>query len=87
MDMFADALSRFAVVALQAAALKPRINPGGHFRPQTDRCREQCVNFKAAQLPTLFMQPQERSPWRPNELVPKLLIRQESADDSFNRSL
>jgi len=54
-------LSRFTVVNLQAAALKPRINPCGHLGPQTDLDREQRVDFEAAQLPTLFMQPERRS--------------------------
>ncbi len=81
------ALSRFTVVGLQAAALEPRINPCRHLGPQTDLYSEQRVDFEAAQLPTLFVQLRERSPRRSNELVPQLLIRQEAADDSFNRSL
>ena len=85
--MLTSVKSRFTVVGLQAAALKPRINPGGNLRPQTDLNGEQRVDFEAAQLPTLFMQLHERSPWRPRELVPQLLVRQEAADDSFNRSL
>jgi len=80
-------MSCFIVAGLQAAALKPRINPGGHLRPQTDLYGEQRVHFEPAQLPTLFTQLRERSPRRPSELVPQLLIRQEAADGSFNRSL
>jgi len=79
--------SRFTVVGLQAAALKPRIDPCGHLGPQTGIDREQRVNLEAAQLPTLFVQIHERSPRKPSELVPQLLIRQKAADDSFNRSL
>src|SRR5260221_4248298 len=79
--------SRSAVVGLQAAALEPGIDPGRHFRPQTDFYREQRVHFEAAQLPTLLMQLRERSPWRASELVPQLLICQQAADDPFNRSM
>ena len=74
-------------MGLQAAALKPRINPGGHLRPKTDLYGEQRLDFETAQLPTLFTQVRERPPRRPNELVPQLLIRQEAADDSLNRSM
>jgi hypothetical protein len=76
-----------SVVGLQGAALKPRINPGGRFRPQTDVYGEQRVDFEAAQLPTLFTQLCERSPRRANELLPQLFIRQQAADNSFNRSM
>jgi hypothetical protein len=80
------ALSRL-VVDLQAAALKPRIDPGGHLGPQTDLYREQRVDFQAAQLPPLFIQLRERSTRRAGEVVPQLFIRQQPADHSFNRSM
>jgi len=79
--------SRFTIVGLQAAALKPRINPGGRLGPQTDFYGEQRIDLEAAQVPTLFIQLRERSPRRPGELVPQLLIGQEAADNSFDRSL
>ena len=85
--MLTSVKSRFTVVGLQAAALKPRIDPGGHVRLQTHVYCEQRVDFEAAQFPTLLVQLHERSPRRPSELAPQLLIRQEAADDSFNRSL
>jgi hypothetical protein len=74
-------------VSLEAAALKSWINSGGSVRPQPDLCREQRVGFEAAQLPTLLMQLRERSPGRLDELVPQLLIRQQAADESFNRAM
>jgi hypothetical protein len=81
------ARSSFKVVGLQAAALKPRINPGGHLGPQIELYGEQRVDFKATQLPTLLIQLRERSPRKVNELVPQLLVRQEAPDDPFNRSM
>ena len=79
--------SCFTVLRLQAAALKPRINPGGDLRPQTDLYREQRVDFEVAQLPTLLTQLRERSAWSPNKLESQLLVRHEAANDSFNRSM
>jgi len=80
-------VSRFTVAGLQIAALKPRIDPDGHLGPQTDLCGEQRVDFETAQLPTLFAQFCERSPGSANEVLPQFLIRQQTADHSFNRSM
>jgi hypothetical protein len=80
-------LSCFTVAGLQAAALKPRIDPGGHLGPQIDLDGEQRVNFQTAQLPPLFIQLRERSPRRASEIVPQLFIRQQTADHSFDRSM
>jgi hypothetical protein len=74
-------------VRLQAAALEPWINPGGDLGPQIPLYSEQRVAFEAAQLPTLFMQLHKRLRRRADELAPQLLIGQEAADYSFNRSL
>src|SRR4051812_46995645 len=79
--------SCFAVLGLQAAALEPRINPAGDLGPQAELGSEQRVDFEAAQLPPLFIEHHERSFRKATELVPQFLIRQETADDSFNRSL
>jgi hypothetical protein len=79
--------SGFAVLGLQAAALKPLVNPGGDLGPQADLGGEESVDFKAGQLPTLLIQLREGSSRRPNELAPQFLIRQEPPDGSFNRSL
>jgi hypothetical protein len=46
--------SSFIFVGLEAAALKPWINPGGNIRPQPDLYGEQRVDFEAGQLPTLL---------------------------------
>jgi hypothetical protein len=75
------------VRGLEAAALKPWINPGGRVRPEPDFCREQRVDLEAAQLPPLVTELGERSLRGASELEPQLLIRQEAADDSFNRSM
>jgi hypothetical protein len=80
-------VSRFTLIGLQAAALKPWINPSGHLRPQTVLYREQRVDFEPGQFPTLFIQPHQCSLGGSNELAPQILIRQKAADDSFNRSL
>jgi hypothetical protein len=79
--------SCLTVGGLQAAALKPRIDPGGHFGPQTNLYGEQRVDFQAAQLPPLFIQLRERSPRRASEIVAQLFIRQQTADHSFDRSM
>src|SRR5580658_9734448 len=55
------ALSRLIIVAFEATALNPRIDPSGNIRPQPDVHGEQRLDFEAAQLPTLFAQLRERS--------------------------
>src|ERR1700730_12950356 len=75
------------VRGLEAAALKSWINPGGSVRPQSDFCREQRVDLEVAQLPALVTELRERSLRGPSELEPQLLVRQQAADDSFNRSM
>ena len=58
------------VVGLEAAALKPWINPIGNVRPQPDLDGEQRVDFDPAQLPALFTELRERSPREACELEP-----------------
>jgi len=64
----------FIVAGLEAAALKPWINPGGNIRPQPDLHGEQRIDFETAQLPPLFSQLRERSPRGASELEPQLLV-------------
>jgi hypothetical protein len=79
--------SSFILVVLEAAALKPWIDPSGNIRPQPDLDGEQRVGFEAGELPTLLGQLRERSLRRARELAPQFLIRQQATDDSFNRSM
>jgi hypothetical protein len=83
----ANGSSWFIFVRLEAAALKPWINPGGNIRPQPDLHGEQRVDFEAGQLPTLLGELRERSLRRASELATQLFVRQQAADDSFNRSM
>jgi len=80
-------LSGVTIAVLQAAALKPRINPGGSPRPQAGFRGEQRVDFKTAQVPALFNQLRKRSLGRTGERAPQLVIRQEAADEPFNCSM
>jgi hypothetical protein len=77
----------FIVAGLEAASLKPWINPGGNIRPQLSLHGEQRVDFETAQLPTLFSQLSKRSARGASELEPQVLVRQQTTDDSFNRSM
>src|ERR1700730_8552797 len=52
--------SCFIFVGLEAAALKPGINPGGNIRPQPGLHGEQGVDFEAGQLPTLLSELRKR---------------------------
>jgi hypothetical protein len=79
--------SFFIFVGLEAAALKPWINPGGNIRPQPCLHGEQCVDLEARELPTLLSQLSERSLRRASELAPQLLIGEQATDDPFNRSM
>jgi hypothetical protein len=63
------------------------INPGGNIRPQPGLHGEQGVDFEAGQLPTLLSELRKRSLWRASELSPQLFVRQQAADDPFNRSM
>jgi hypothetical protein len=72
---------------LETAALQLRINPIGGVRPQPGVGADQRVNLDAGQIPPLFTQGLERSPRGASKLKPQVLVRQEAADDSFNRSM
>jgi hypothetical protein len=80
-------LSTFILGGLEAAALEAGINPSGNLRPQPDLDGEQCIDFESTQLPTLFTQLLNCSPRGAGELEPQLLVRQQAANDSFNRSM
>jgi hypothetical protein len=61
--------SRCLVVrGLEAAALKPWINPSSHIGPQPDVYGQQGVDFEPAQLPSLFTQFRDRLPREASEL-------------------
>ena len=60
----------FVALGLAAAAPQPWIDPSGNIRPQPDLCGAQCVDFEAAQLPTLFTQRRDRLPRGVSELEP-----------------
>src|SRR5579862_2261554 len=71
------------LVGLEAAALKPWINPSRDIRPQPDLDGEQRVGFEPGELPPLLRERGERSLRRAGELAPQLFIRQQAADDPF----
>jgi hypothetical protein len=76
--------SCFIFLGVRTRSLKPRVDAGGDIGPHADFCGKQRVHFDPAQLPPLFTQLGERTSRGASELQPQVLIRQETADDSFN---
>jgi len=70
-----------------AAALKPRIDSGGHLGPQTNLDGEQRIDFQTTHLPTLLIQLREvRRGDRTNAYRSSSSVKR-SPDDSLNRSV